>query len=81
MPLCEGPHKAIGFLSQGDLILCRDCEEVRFPYMKTVKPGKVKESQVKTRQNTRSRVQPNQHESKGGVSARNGGVRNSSIAS
>ena len=87
MPLCEGPpnqpcpHKAIGFLSQGDLILCRDCEEARFPYMKTIKPGKVKEPQVKTRHSTRSRGQPNLHQSKGVASAKNGSVRNSSVAS
>jgi len=38
MPLCEGPPNKtmsaqVGFLSQGDLMLCRDCEEVRFPFM------------------------------------------------
>ena len=41
MPLCEGrpnltcPRRATGKLSQGDLILCRECEEFRFPYLVT----------------------------------------------
>ena len=62
-------------------MLCRDCEEVRFPYMKTIKPNKAKESQVKTRPSTRSRGQPSLCDSKGAVSAKNRGVRNSSAVS
>ena len=87
MPLCEGPpnkpcpHKAFGSLSQGDLILCRECEEVQFPYLKTIRSNKGKEPQVKTRHSTRSRGQPNQHESKGAECSKKEGICNSLLAS
>lgn len=64
MPLCEGlpdkpcPRKATGTLSQGDLMLCSECELTRFPYLKTAK-GKGKDAAlsatVKTRNSTRTR--------------------------
>jgi len=62
MPLCEGlpdkpcPRKAIGSLSQGDLMLCKHCEVIRFPYLKITK-GKGKDisstTSVRTRNSTR----------------------------
>jgi len=49
--------------------------------MKTIKPGKAKEPQVKIRPSTRSRGQPNLHQSKAVASAKNLSVRNSSVTS
>jgi len=59
MPLCEGrpnlpcPRRATGKLSQGDLIMCRKCEEFRFPYLVTEstanKDSKSKSSMSKVR--------------------------------
>ena len=44
MPLSEGrpneqwPRRALGEPSQGDMFLCRECEEFRFPYLRVVAP-------------------------------------------
>jgi len=67
MPLYEGrpnqpcPRKAQGSLSQGDLILCKECEEYHFSYMKIVQPDKSKESVISTRTVTRTRSHRNQN--------------------
>ena len=62
-------------------MLCRDCEEVRFPFMKTIKSRQAKEPLMTTRQSTRSRGRLNQTDSKGAECAKIVSVRNSSVAS
>lgn len=46
MSLCEGrpggpcPKKALGAPSQGDMFLCKECEEFRFPYLRVARSTK-----------------------------------------
>ena len=64
LALCEGrpnepcPYKATGTRSQGDLMLCRKCEEFRFPYLCADQKPKEKlgKSENKGRVKTRATV-------------------------
>ena len=63
---CQGrpnepcPRKAYGTHSQGELTLCRECEEFRFPELKSARANKGKDKTVRQRQGTRTRGSTNQ---------------------
>jgi len=70
MPRCEGipggpcPGKvnnAAVKRSQGDMMLCKDCEIFRFPYLATNKPVESQNGNIDRRQTTEARIEASSH--------------------